>query len=161
MLLTTDYYNLNFQPTVLIELIDVQYYVTSVVQSRSKSIADTSELHSSIEASVNPEKALLENSFDKLFDANGDLKRHTQSGKRFQCSECGKKFNWKGRFTQHLWTHMNGQPHACTYCEYTSKDKYDVIRHYRTHTCEKLYTCLLYTSPSPRDYAASRMPSSA
>ena len=25
----------------------------------------------------------------------------------------------------------------------------------------KLMTCLLYTSPSPRDYAASRMPSSA
>ena len=25
----------------------------------------------------------------------------------------------------------------------------------------KVYTCLLYTSPSPRDYAASRMPSSA
>ena len=24
-----------------------------------------------------------------------------------------------------------------------------------------MYTCLLYTSPSPRDYAASRMPSSA
>ena len=24
-----------------------------------------------------------------------------------------------------------------------------------------LYACLLYTSPSPRDYAASRMPSSA
>ena len=24
-----------------------------------------------------------------------------------------------------------------------------------------LYICLLYTSPSPRDYAASRMPSSA
>ena len=25
----------------------------------------------------------------------------------------------------------------------------------------KCFTCLLYTSPSPRDYAASRMPSSA
>ena len=25
----------------------------------------------------------------------------------------------------------------------------------------KAYDCLLYTSPSPRDYAASRMPSSA
>ena len=25
----------------------------------------------------------------------------------------------------------------------------------------ELYICLLYTSPSPRDYAASRMPSSA
>ena len=26
---------------------------------------------------------------------------------------------------------------------------------------DNLYICLLYTSPSPRDYAASRMPSSA
>ena len=26
---------------------------------------------------------------------------------------------------------------------------------------DRLWTCLLYTSPSPRDYAASRMPSSA
>ena len=26
---------------------------------------------------------------------------------------------------------------------------------------QKLISCLLYTSPSPRDYAASRMPSSA
>ena len=26
---------------------------------------------------------------------------------------------------------------------------------------DSLYSCLLYTSPSPRDYAASRMPSSA
>ena len=26
---------------------------------------------------------------------------------------------------------------------------------------DRLYSCLLYTSPSPRDYAASRMPSSA
>ena len=28
-------------------------------------------------------------------------------------------------------------------------------------TFTKNYNCLLYTSPSPRDYAASRMPSSA
>ena len=26
---------------------------------------------------------------------------------------------------------------------------------------DTIFTCLLYTSPSPRDYAASRMPSSA
>ena len=26
---------------------------------------------------------------------------------------------------------------------------------------KQIYVCLLYTSPSPRDYAASRMPSSA
>ena len=29
------------------------------------------------------------------------------------------------------------------------------------HMCVLLRSCLLYTSPSPRDYAASRMPSSA
>ena len=29
------------------------------------------------------------------------------------------------------------------------------------HINGKYYNCLLYTSPSPRDYAASRMPSSA
>ena len=28
-------------------------------------------------------------------------------------------------------------------------------------TSNKFYACLLYTSPSPRDYAGSRMPSSA
>ena len=26
---------------------------------------------------------------------------------------------------------------------------------------QEIFSCLLYTSPSPRDYAASRMPSSA
>ena len=30
-----------------------------------------------------------------------------------------------------------------------------------TFTSSGTFTCLLYTSPSPRDYAASRMPSSA
>ena len=32
---------------------------------------------------------------------------------------------------------------------------------YRQLISTSLYGCLLYTSPSPRDYAASRMPSSA
>ena len=30
-----------------------------------------------------------------------------------------------------------------------------------TYTAEGIYTCLLYTSPSPRDLSTSRMPSSA
>ncbi|GAB5780901.1 hypothetical protein JMUB7515_28070 [Staphylococcus aureus] len=30
-----------------------------------------------------------------------------------------------------------------------------------TRKCNIANSCLLYTSPSPRDYAASRMPSSA
>ena len=37
---------------------------------------------------------------------------------------------------------------------YTDENPKDTVR-------IKYATCLLYTSPSPRDYAASRMPSSA
>ena len=37
-------------------------------------------------------------------------------------------------------------------------DKKDRLVHVKNH---KSISCLLYTSPSPRDYAASRMPSSA
>ena len=39
---------------------------------------------------------------------------------------------------------------------------FDLIQKYDTPTMsEDVVICLLYTSPSPRDYAASRMPSSA
>ena len=37
----------------------------------------------------------------------------------------------------------------------------DNIDHFTNAFGEETYFCLLYTSPSPRDYAASRMPSSA
>ena len=35
------------------------------------------------------------------------------------------------------------------------------LRERRSGTLERLMTCLLYTSPSPRDLSTSRMPSSA
>ena len=37
----------------------------------------------------------------------------------------------------------------------------DVIQDDSQIKAKNIYVCLLYTSPSPRDYAASRMPSSA
>ena len=40
------------------------------------------------------------------------------------------------------------------------RDKYPSFRE-RSENPDLSYDCLLYTSPSPRDYAASRMPSSA
>ena len=45
------------------------------------------------------------------------------------------------------------------------KEQLDIIEYFsesvfRQNTTEDIF-CLLYTSPSPRDYAASRMPSSA
>ena len=40
--------------------------------------------------------------------------------------------------------------------QYAYRDRKNRKRDFR-----RLWICLLYTSPSPRDYAASRMPSSA
>ena len=37
----------------------------------------------------------------------------------------------------------------------------DTLRVYNTGDEESVYSCLLYTSPSPRDLSTSRMPSSA
>ena len=67
---------------------------------------------------------------------------------------------------------------ACTYLVANNGEAvlidpvYDYINHYETVLAERgldlvacmathTHACLLYTSPSPRDYAASRMPSSA
>ena len=42
-----------------------------------------------------------------------------------------------------------------------AKDKFIVLKNVTKNPFENAQPCLLYTSPSPRDYAASRMPSSA
>ena len=38
---------------------------------------------------------------------------------------------------------------------------YEIVRTLKTFYKGKIYPCLLYTSPSPRDLSTSRMPSSA
>ena len=45
---------------------------------------------------------------------------------------------------------------TCKYVRYHGVTKYESFEHYAEH-----YSCLLYTSPSPRDATLSRMPSSA
>ena len=71
--------------------------------------------------------------------------------------------------------HMNGSGFYCTdsavspnpsdYDHVVGYQQYKVARNYRVDEMMsqmgKMDICLLYTSPSPRDYAASRMPSSA
>ena len=65
------------------------------------------------------------------------------------------------------------QPSACFHCGkklgfFDNLPIFGFLRHSGRSGCcgqvlprRYLYVCLLYTSPSPRDYAASRMPSSA
>ena len=47
------------------------------------------------------------------------------------------------------------------YPPWNSKDASGNLIGFEVELAQELCTCLLYTSPSPRDYAASRMPSSA
>ena len=59
----------------------------------------------------------------------------------------------KNNFTKAITTRMTPDSDA--------KLTQETAFHPRTSALTRNFTCLLYTSPSPRDYAASRMPSSA
>ena len=53
-------------------------------------------------------------------------------------------------------------PEIAKWSKFTDEEKKQVIEISRSRMSGwQLEACLLYTSPSPRDYAASRMPSSA
>ena len=56
-----------------------------------------------------------------------------------------------------IYNNYNDSPYYSDYSGASDSDKYT-----RRHTSVSDYfTCLLYTSPSPRDLSTSRMPSSA
>ena len=63
------------------------------------------------------------------------------------CNRCEKKFDVEtapGAL-------MFGHPSTVT----------EAVPVWKAHICQECETCLLYTSPSPRDQRGSRMPSSA
>ena len=79
--------------------------------------------------------------------------------KKYNCWGCGKVLPAREDLTKHLPTCV-AKDQVCTGC----KTKGAVPKH--CGKCErqklsKAKTCLLYTSPSPRDATLSRMPSSA
>ena len=66
------------------------------------------------------------------------------------------------------WVNENTLNHRCPYCGDSQRNVYKARGYhfvkeqsfiFKCHNCSK--TCLLYTSPSPRDNRVSRMPSSA
>ena len=67
----------------------------------------------------------------------------------YQCDENGKSSPWKRKHLDDVpkWQHEEAKDFNCfaTVQKYANEKK----------------TCLLYTSPSPRDISGSRMPSSA
>jgi len=64
------------------------------------------------------------------------------------------------RVDPYYWLRDKQNPELIAYL--TAENAYaDVVMAPTADLQEKLYSCLLYTSPSPRDLSTSRMPSSA
>ena len=51
--------------------------------------------------------------------------------------------------------------HILLVCQNFQWNELEYVKNRRENNVDEYKSCLLYTSPSPRDYAASRMPSSA
>ena len=52
-------------------------------------------------------------------------------------------------------------PFYCEICRFYGKTSQSLKYHLSKNSCGEHNSCLLYTSPSPRDRTRSRMPSSA
>ena len=69
-----------------------------------------------------------------------------------EIAEVKKQIKWLYKSPDEGWTDTNGTRH-----QYLEPFEYNGELYYPGGE----YTCLLYTSPSPRDLSTSRMPSSA
>ncbi|XP_040177716.1 zinc finger protein 605-like [Rana temporaria] len=76
------------------------------------------------------------------FPSQSSLAERTNVGERpYQCSECGKGFNWKGHLLRHMKCHTDERPYSCPECEKCFKHRADLLRHQRCHTGERPFSC--------------------
>ncbi|KFO71332.1 Zinc finger protein 652, partial [Cuculus canorus] len=62
-------------------------------------------------------------------------------GVAFMCQWCGKDFNMKQYFDEHMKTHTGEKPFICEICGKSFTSRPNMKRHRRTHTGEKPYPC--------------------
>ncbi|XP_030833596.1 transcription factor Ovo-like 2 [Strongylocentrotus purpuratus] len=59
-----------------------------------------------------------------------------------RCSQCFSTFLTERAYTKHMTTyHSQTKPHICGFCGKGFHDKFDLKRHYRTHTGVRPYKC--------------------
>nr|XP_023997862.1 zinc finger protein 652-like [Salvelinus alpinus] len=66
---------------------------------------------------------------------------HSDRHKQFMCQWCGKDFNMKQYFDEHMKTHTGEKPYICEICGKSFTSRPNMKRHRRTHTGEKPYPC--------------------
>nr|XP_054760472.1 transcription factor Ovo-like 2 [Lytechinus pictus] len=65
-----------------------------------------------------------------------------RSRQKHRCSTCSSTFNTERAYTRHMTSeHNQKKTHICSFCEKGFQDKFDLKRHYRTHTGVRPYKC--------------------
>ncbi|CAH1778288.1 unnamed protein product [Owenia fusiformis] len=61
----------------------------------------------------------------------------------FPCTYCSKSFKRKEHLKKHEWLHKDpsSRPHACGLCDLSYSTRYSLMRHMKSHTGEKPFTC--------------------
>ncbi|XP_068625819.1 zinc finger protein 892-like isoform X4 [Battus philenor] len=61
--------------------------------------------------------------------------------KKFQCSDCGKRFSYKALLTQHVIMHTTLRAFTCQICEKSFKREKTLRTHLRIHLNDRRYVC--------------------